>query len=150
MTYSSEVMTGISATTATKAASRTARGIRSSARRARPGPAVRSSDRATHSSTPICGPAGGVGARSLTSDLLHHGRPEQPGRAEEHEDDQDREHDQILERRGEVADRERLDHADDHPAEHRAGDVADPADDGGREGLQAGAEAHVRLHALED
>src|SRR5919204_5232031 len=101
--YSSVVITGISATIPTKTTSSTSCGVRSSQRRAVPRSPrrtmARSSARATHSSTPICGEVagdgpGGVGIPALTSHLLQHGRAADARRSEEHEDDQDRKDDQ--------------------------------------------------------
>ena len=64
--------------------------------------------------------------------------------------DQDHEHDRVLERRREVAGRERLGQPDHEPADDGARQVADAADDRGRERLQAGVEAHVRPDLLVD
>src|ERR1051325_481246 len=102
------------------AASRRIRGVRSASRSRPPGPAMRSPERRTHSSTPICGEVAGcpLGLSALTSDLLQHRRAADPGRTEEHEDDQDGVEDEIRELRREVADRERLGEADEKAAEH--------------------------------
>src|SRR5207249_6445369 len=161
-TYWSEVITGMRATIPPKTTSNAHWGRRTIDCRTRwdtPwGATSRSSLRATHSSTPIRGPgsagdaagerSGGVGVPSLISHLLKHWTAEDAGRSEQHEHDEDGEDDDVLEGRGEVADRELLGDADDHPAQHRARDVSDAADDGARECLQAGAEAHVRLDVL--
>ena len=52
--------------------------------------------------------------------------------------------------RRDIARRERLGEADEQAAEHRAGNAADPADDGGGEPLQAGEEAHEVEDLAED
>src|SRR5215467_1763339 len=75
--------------------------IRSSARCAVPSTdgryARRSCSRATHSSAPTRGPAGGGGELSViaASDLLQLGPAEQPGGPDEHDDDQQTEYEQI-------------------------------------------------------
>src|SRR5690349_7218155 len=128
--YWSDVSAGIAATSATKPANRTICGVRSRMRRAPPSTPVRilrSSARATHSSTPIWGEVegggpGGVGMPVLTSDLLEQGCPADTRRPDQHEDDQHREYDQVPEGRREIAGGQGLCDADDHSAEHRTGD----------------------------
>src|SRR3990170_4512705 len=77
----------------------------------RPWVSARSPERATHSSAPICGPDrsgwGSVGGTSLISDLRWRRDSEDPGRSQEQEPDQDREHDHVLVRGGDVADGKR-------------------------------------------
>ena len=59
------------------------------------------------------------------------------------------EHDHVLVRRRHVADRERSADADREPAEHRAGNAPDAADDRGRERDEPDLEADVRIDVLE-
>src|SRR5437763_17180664 len=104
--YWLEVSTGIKATPVTNTARSKDCGTRFSWSRSRSSAfrgAPCSPVRATHSSRPICGPAasgfGSVGevASPLTSNLLKDRGAEDAARPEEHEDDEDREDDQILE-----------------------------------------------------
>src|SRR5215475_2450062 len=152
-TWPFDVRKGIAARSVTNTPSRTRSGMRSMARTAAPngplGPRIRSPERLTHSSAPICGPEG-AGASADTSDLLQHGHPAEPGRPDEHEDHEDREDDEVLEGGREVAGGERLCEAHEQPAEHRPGDVADAADDRRGEGLQPDAEARVGVEARLD
>ena len=75
---------------------------------------------------------------------------QEAARTHEDDEDQDREHDQVLIGRRDVARRVRLAEPDQQAAEHRARDAPDPADDGGGEALQAGGEAHQREDLTED
>ena len=87
--------------------------------------------------------------RRLAHTFLMSAFPEQACRAHEEHGDQEPEDDQVVERRGQIAGRERLGEADDEPAEHRAGDASDPADDGRGESFEPGDEAHEVVDALE-
>src|SRR5437588_5815892 len=71
----------------------------------------RSSILATHSSAPICGSAGG-GAVIGASHLLELGAAEQPAGPGQHDQDQQREHQQVRVGRGDVAGDERFGQAD--------------------------------------
>ena len=75
---------------------------------------------------------------------------EQAGRPEDEHDDEDHEHERPRAQR-EQAERGRgdLDEADDEAAERGAGDVADAAEDGRGERLEAGLEAEVELDVAE-
>src|SRR6266566_950697 len=100
MTYPFEVSSGIAHARPTKAASRRMGGVRPAVRATvpsgPPGPVIRSPERRTHSSAPICGDVAGCGVPGVSadiSDLGEHGRAADPGRPEKHEDDEDREDD---------------------------------------------------------
>src|ERR1700761_6205340 len=95
---------------------------------------ARSACWATHSATPI-------GMSVVLLDLLQGGLGEQPGRPDEHDEDEDAEHDQVAELGGDVGGGERLAQADEQPADHGAGNAADAADDGGGERLEPGEES---------
>ena len=74
------------------------------------------------------GGVGRVGRARHASDLLQRRPPEEAARAQDHHGDQDHEDDRVGERRGDVADRERLGEADQEAADDRARQVADAAD----------------------
>src|ERR671922_2313655 len=152
ITKSESVTNGTDATSAAKITSRQTGATPSQAASARPvRPARcsrRSSTRATHSSTPTGGISGA--SPGVPLHLLDRRGAEQTAGADQHHDDQDPEDDQVRERRGYVAGRERLGQPDEEAAEHRAGDVADAAQHRSRERLQAGREAHQVPDAVED
>lgn len=77
--------------------------------------------------------------------LFHAGFAEQAGGAEEQDDDEDGEGDGVLVGGPLAAVHEGLDGAEEQAAEGGAGDVADAAEHGGDEGLEAGHDAHQRV-----
>src|SRR3954447_8087472 len=112
---------------------------RSSIVRSGPPPMIRRSAwRATHSSWPTAGPScTPCGVVSVNASYLPDVRAsEEPLWAEEHEEDQDREDDQVGPLRRDVALRVRLGHAEDQAARHRPRDRADAPDHGGGEALE--------------
>src|SRR5712691_7645587 len=115
---------------------------------------IRSPERATHSSAPICGPVAGsescgVSGASVTSHLLRSRYAEDAGGPDQEEDDQDPEDDHVLVGGRPVADREGLGEPDRDAAQHRAWDAADAADDCGGKGDQADVEPEVGIDVLE-
>src|SRR5690348_4672204 len=105
--------------------------------------------RATHSSDPTCGPAGGGESRLTGSHLLELGLAEQPAGPHQHHDDEQQEYQQVAVGRGDVAGDEGLRQADQQAAEHRTGDRPDAADHRGGERLEAGDEADRARHLVE-
>src|SRR4051812_35074680 len=87
---------------------------------------------------------------SFGSGAIRHALAEQALRAQRQHEDQHDEREDVLVVRAEhaagdladVAGAERLDQAQQHAAQHGAGQVADAAEHGRREGLEAGGEAH--------
>src|SRR5688572_33408186 len=111
-------------------------------------------DRGTnHTSTaelPIISPMRTLSAalRPFTDHLA-----EETSGPEDQEEDQHREREDVLVLRAEraageqrqVGRGERLEQAEDEPADHRAGNVSDAAEHGGGEGLQSRNESRVRI-----
>src|SRR6266567_3521329 len=83
--------------------------------------------------------------RVPTLNLLRANAPEEPGRAEEQDQDQHREGDAVAVGRERVAGDVLLGQAEDQAAHHGAGHVADAAEHRGHEGLDAGHEPHERV-----
>src|SRR5215471_18316859 len=71
-------------------------------------------------------------------------RAEEAGRAHEQNQDHHSERERVPVGRGEIGHAHHLDDADDEPAHHRAGDVAEPAEQHDREPFQADLDAEER------
>src|ERR1700730_7181294 len=82
-----------------------------------------------------------VVARATRSSGLPRLLTEQTARAQDHDGDQVAEDDRLGPLRAQAGIGQRLDDADDQPAEHSTADVADPAHDRRRERDQSGLEA---------
>src|SRR4029077_17733047 len=97
-----------------------------------------------------------VSAVSSNSDLLRLAGAEDAAGPEDEHEDEDREGDHVAElvRPRDVEPREEqrrpdgFEETEQQPAQRRAGDASDAAEDGGREGLDPGDETHEWSHDL--
>src|ERR1700746_468414 len=69
---------------------------------------------------------------------------EEAGRPHEQDQDHHGERERVPVGRGRIGDAHHLDDADDEPTDHRAGDVAEPAEQHDRESLQTDLDAEER------
>src|SRR5205085_7541988 len=84
--------------------------------------------------------------RSATLDLFHAGAPQDSGRAEEQDEDQEHESYRVAPHRESGSAYIGLGNSHHQAAKRRARDIADPAQDGGYERLQPEQDSRLRQH----